>query len=65
VKWIGNSGSHESGLSAEDMLEGAQIPEHALRLIYDPTEADLKRRITLVNRRKGPAPRKKGGRSGP
>jgi uncharacterized protein DUF4145 len=58
VKWIGNSGSHESGLSPQDVLEGAQMLSHALRLLYDPSEADLLRRVALVNKRRGPAPRK-------
>ncbi|MEV0561477.1 DUF4145 domain-containing protein [Dactylosporangium cerinum] len=57
VKWIGNSGSHESGLSPQDVLEGAQMLSHALRLLYDPSEADLKRRAALVNEHRGPAPR--------
>jgi hypothetical protein len=57
VKWIGNSGSHESGLSAQDVLEGAQMLSHALRLLYDPSEADLQRRAAKVNEHRGPAPR--------
>jgi len=58
VKWIGNSGSHESGLSAQDVLEGAQMFSHAMRLLYDPSQADLMRRVALVNKRRGPVPRK-------
>lgn len=57
VKWIGNSGSHESELSPQDVLEGAQMFSHALRLLYDPSEADLKRRAALVIEHRGPAPR--------
>jgi hypothetical protein len=65
VKWIGNSGSHESGLSAQDVLEGAQMFSHALRLLYDPSQADLMRRVALVNKRRGPAPRKATATTGP
>ncbi|WP_146169023.1 DUF4145 domain-containing protein [Actinoplanes italicus] len=65
VKWIGNSGSHESGLSAHDVLEGAQMFSHALRLLYDPSQSELLRRVALVNKRRGPAPRKTVARSRP
>ncbi|GIF26825.1 hypothetical protein BJ973_000083 [Actinoplanes tereljensis] len=58
VKWIGNSGAHESGLSTEDVLEGAQMLTHALHLIYDPSQAELAHRVKMVNQRKGPAPRR-------
>ncbi|MDI5939410.1 MULTISPECIES: DUF4145 domain-containing protein [unclassified Micromonospora] len=65
VKWIGNSGSHESRLSAQDVLEGAQMFTHALRLLYDPSQTDLMRRVALVNKRRGPVPRKAIVTTGP
>lgn len=63
IKWLGNAGSHESGMSVEDVLEAAQMLSHALRLLYDPSDADLRRRAALINKRKGPAPRQAARRS--
>ncbi|MFX0593308.1 DUF4145 domain-containing protein [Melissospora conviva] len=65
VKWIGNSGSHKSGLSVQDVLDGAQMLSLALRLLYDPSDAELLRRAALVNRHRGPARRKAIVTSGP
>jgi hypothetical protein len=57
VKWIGNTGSHEGSLQIEDVLEGAEMLGLALRLLYDPSQSNLMRRVEAVNRRFGPAPR--------
>lgn len=57
IKWLGNAGSHDSRLTTADVLESAQLLSHALRLLYDPSDADLRRRAALINKRKGPAPR--------
>lgn len=55
VKWIGNTGSHESGLSLAEVAEGADYLDLALRLLYDKTDMRLSRQARAVNRRKGPA----------
>jgi hypothetical protein len=57
VKWIGNTGSHEGSLEIEDVLEGAEMLGLALRLLYDPSQSNLMRRVAAVNRHSGPAPR--------
>jgi hypothetical protein len=53
VKWIGNQGSHESGLSVTDVLEGAQLMSFALRQLYDKSEEQIQRRIRAVNKPRG------------
>lgn len=53
VKWIGNEGSHEEGLSADQVLAGAEHLEHALDLLYDPAPATLKARARKINKRRG------------
>ncbi|HSR85739.1 MAG TPA: DUF4145 domain-containing protein, partial [Streptosporangiaceae bacterium] len=53
VKWIGNQGSHEAGLTATDVLDGADLLSHALKMLYDRSEDELERRIRAVNRRRG------------
>jgi hypothetical protein len=59
VKWIGNQGSHEAGLTATDVLDGADLLSHALKILYDSTEREMRRRIRAVNRRRG-LPRNRG-----
>lgn len=53
VKWIGNQGSHESGISVTDVLDGADLLSFALRQLYDRSEEEIQRRIRAVNRRRG------------
>lgn len=58
VKWIGNEGSHEQGLSVTDVLDGANLLAHGLRLLYDTSHKELARKVRDINRRKG-LPRKR------
>ena len=53
VKWIGNQGSHESGLSATDVLDGADLLSFALKQLYDRSEEEIGRRVRAVNKRRG------------
>lgn len=53
VKWIGNEGSHEGSLTVGDVLDGAELLAHALRLLYDRTEEEMARKVRAINRRKG------------
>lgn len=53
VKWIGNQGSHDAGLTATDVLDGAEMLSHALKILYDRSEQEMRRRISAVNRRQG------------
>ncbi len=58
VKWIGNQGSHESALSATDVLDGAELLNYALKGLYDTSDNEIQRRIRDVNKRRG-LPRKR------
>ncbi|GAA5031859.1 DUF4145 domain-containing protein [Terrabacter aeriphilus] len=59
VKWIGNEGSHPGKIEAKDVLDGAQMFEHALALKYGSEQDQIRKRIQEVNRRRG-LPRRKG-----
>ena len=56
MKWIGNSGSHESQLTVPDVLQGAAFLCLSLRLLYDSSDAQVLAHAKLVNRRRGLAP---------
>ncbi|WP_460738113.1 DUF4145 domain-containing protein [Microbacterium neimengense] len=53
VKWIGNAGTHESGLAFMDVIAGAKFLELALRRLYDTSEAELIATAKEINRRRG------------
>lgn len=53
VKWIGNSGSHESVLDIQTVLEGAEYLDHALRELYDRTSAQRIAKARRINTRRG------------
>lgn len=53
VKWIGNEGSHDEGLTVEQVLAGAEHLEHALKLLYDTAPAALQARARKINKRRG------------
>lgn len=58
VKWLGNDGSHESGgLTSIDVIDGADLLQHALKLIYDDEAKSLMQRARQINASKG-LPRK-------
>lgn len=52
VKWIGNDGSHDGKLTVDDVLDGVDMLEHALNLLYGDQD-DILRRIAVVNRDRG------------
>ncbi|RVU16261.1 DUF4145 domain-containing protein [Streptomyces antnestii] len=56
VKWIGNDASHEDSLSVADVLDGVELLEHALRMLYDTRPALLKERATRINQQRGTRP---------
>jgi hypothetical protein len=59
VKWLGNAGSHAdvSGLNRKDVLDGMELLERALHLIYDDTAKRLAKLARDINRRRGPRKR--------
>lgn len=58
VKWIGNSGTHGTGLSVHDVEDGAEFLQLALQRLYDVSEKDLISKAQKINVRKG-IPRKR------
>lgn len=53
VKWIGNEGSHADALTTTDVIDGAELLGHALRLLYDDSAEQMERRIRKINKAKG------------
>ncbi|WP_435602899.1 DUF4145 domain-containing protein [Streptomyces sp. bgisy130] len=62
VKWIGNDGSHGGELGIGEVLDGVELLNHALELMYDTNAACLKRRAAEINKRKG-IPRKRAAKN--
>lgn len=54
VKWLGNEGSHQSGvLTSSHCIESAEYLNHALRILYDKTDAALLKKAKEINKAKG------------
>jgi len=54
VKWLGNEGSHSSTvLTSSHCIEGAEYLNHALRILYDKTDATLIKKARAINKAKG------------
>lgn len=53
VKWIGNEGSHEEGLTALDVLSGVRLLARAIELSYDTNPTELARLAAKINKKKG------------
>lgn len=53
VKWIGNVGSHAEAPTTKDVLEGAALLEHSLKLVYDTSDKEIARLAKRVNKRRG------------
>lgn len=58
VKWIGNDGSHESGLTAQEVLVGARILEVALHELFESRDPEIERNIKRIIKNKGIRKRK-------
>lgn len=54
VKWLGNYGSHTGGgLNGNDILQAAELLEHALAEIYKPKKSPVSA-AKKINKKKGP-----------
>lgn len=54
VKWLGNEGSHRSfTLTATHCVESAEYLNHALRTLYDTSDAELYKKARAINKAKG------------
>lgn len=57
LKWIGNTGSHDSTVSREDLLDSLELIEHVLGEIVGERSkrmASIAKKLTDKHRRKGP-----------
>jgi hypothetical protein len=59
IKWLGNAGSHVGRITKDDVLDGFDMLEVALDKIFVHAARTLSKKVTAVNRRKGPAKVKK------
>ncbi len=53
IKWIGDEGSHARNLTYKDLLQGFELFEHALDILYVRRDIKLKKAVKSINRRKG------------
>ena len=55
IKWIGNAGSHPNvdELNGDDLLDGFELFEHVIELIYMRREEHLKKLARNINSRRG------------
>lgn len=53
VKWIGNEASHGQDMTVADVVLCARVLDAALVALYDRSDAELKKLVKLINRRKG------------
>jgi hypothetical protein len=55
VKWLGNAGSHSDELSREDIFDALDIIDLNLDDLFVRHRARVKKLVTKINRKKGPA----------
>ncbi|MFC4501088.1 MULTISPECIES: DUF4145 domain-containing protein [Streptomyces] len=60
VKWIGNVGSHEDRLQIPDVLDGVEMLDFTLELIYDDRRDEIKKKAAAITARKGIPKRARG-----
>lgn len=53
IKWLGNDGSHASGIDRKNMLIGYEIIEHCLERLYSDKEELIKKKIKAINKKEG------------
>jgi hypothetical protein len=54
IKWIGNSGSHNSKVTKDDTLDAYQILEYVLDKLYDNSTGELMKIAKIINKKKVP-----------
>lgn len=54
IKWIGNSGSHNSKVTKDDTLDAYRILEYVLDKLYDNNEQELMKIAKTINKKKIP-----------
>lgn len=53
VKWIGNEATHGQDMTVADVVLCARVLEAALVALYDQSDAELRKIVAQINRRKG------------
>jgi len=54
IKWLGNSGSHTSNLTRDDVLDAFDMLELVLENLYGKTKQMIMKKVAAVNKKKGP-----------
>jgi hypothetical protein len=54
VKWLGNAGSHDGLVKADDVLDAYEITEHFLTELYDSKNTYVRTLAKRINKRRGP-----------
>jgi hypothetical protein len=56
VKWLGNAGSHADlkGVTRDDVLDGMDMMQLALHLLFDKSSAAVQKLAKSINKKKGP-----------
>jgi len=55
VKWLGNSGSHLTGLKREDVIKAYEMYSYVLEELFDKRTETLTKMAKRINRKRGPA----------
>lgn len=55
IKWLGNSGSHLTGLERKDVIKGYTLYSHVLEELFENRTENLDKLAKKINRRRGPA----------
>jgi hypothetical protein len=54
IKWIGNGGSHLSGLKHKHMVTAYKLTEHVLDELFNKTTEKLAKTASVINKTKKP-----------
>jgi hypothetical protein len=53
LKWLGNEGAHESAVGIADVLDGLEVLENVLDVLFNRRDRDVKVIVKAVLRKKG------------
>ncbi len=59
IKWIGNDGSHQGGVSREEVLDAFDMMELALTNLFDDAAAKIMKKVQAVIKAKEKKPKPK------
>lgn len=57
IKWIGNEGSHQGGVSREEVLDAFDMMELALVNLYDDAKTKIMKKVKAVIKAKEKKPK--------